>query len=288
MSTASEQASAVALPPVSRTALWVAALRAEESARDDRAFEDPWARRLAGAEYGVGAALAGPDAERPLNHLVLRTVFVDAVVRDAARQGIRQFALLGAGMDTRAYRLGLPPDAIVFEVDLPATLAYKDAVLASAGARPDCRRVTVGLAEGDPWGPALRDAGFRPGEPTLWSAEGLLLYLGRHEVAALLDTVTALSGPGSVLVLDAFPASLVEDPRLAAWVAAWREAAVPLRTFVEDPVTWAAAFGWSAAAWTAADVRAGRCPWAPAAPRRVADAFMDRGWVVRAEPIGRP
>ena len=85
------------------TARWTAAVRAIESTRDDRLFDDPWAASLAGAE---GAAWS---ANRPLDSLspmVLRIrYFDDFLQRIFQEYALKQVVLMAAGFDTRAFRL---------------------------------------------------------------------------------------------------------------------------------------------------------------------------------------
>lgn len=114
---------------VGKTALGVALVRAHESHRPDRLFDDPYAaafvaaaptrfpgrpRRLPTRAPGVGAAFAASA--------VLRTRFFDDYLRQAAATGCGQVVLLAAGLDTRAYRLAWPAGTHLFELDLPADL----------------------------------------------------------------------------------------------------------------------------------------------------------------------
>lgn len=97
-----------------------------------------------------GRALAAPAVEElgrilgPIGHdfdpVLLRTC---SAMRDRRRdRGVRELVLLGAGMDRRAFRLALPAEATVFELDQASSLAYKRRVLEALGARAVCKRVT--------------------------------------------------------------------------------------------------------------------------------------------------
>src|SRR2546429_7760348 len=112
------------MDPVSMTACWMAAVRARETARPDRLFDDPLAHVLAGPE-GVDL-MTRMEVDLPENPTIpIRTRFFDdALVRLLAGRDIGQVIVLAAGMDARAYRLGLP---IGFEGDHPALLESKDA-----------------------------------------------------------------------------------------------------------------------------------------------------------------
>src|SRR5438046_7427925 len=101
---------------VSDTARWVAAYRAEESARPDALFRDHLAARLAGEK---GAAIAKRAAPRLHSGwpLVVRTKVIDDLVLDAVADGADLVVNLAAGLDTRPYRLKLPPTLRWVEAD---------------------------------------------------------------------------------------------------------------------------------------------------------------------------
>ena len=83
------------------TAHWTAAVRAQESAREDRLFDDPWAAALAGPEGAAWIEQRPPGSTVPM---VLRTRFFDDFVqRIAIQNGIRQIVLMAAGLDTRDF-----------------------------------------------------------------------------------------------------------------------------------------------------------------------------------------
>ena len=183
------------LTGVPKTALGVAAIRARESARSDRLFNDPFA-----AAFVTAMPDAFPDhatrsetdkliGTRIALQVVVRTTFYDSYLLAAASAGIRQIVLLAAGLDTRAFRLPWPDGTTIFEVDLPETTAFKAEVLETAGAMPQCiRHVVVADLTAD-WAAALIDAGFDTAQPTAWLIEGLLVYLTHDDAARLLSTV---------------------------------------------------------------------------------------------------
>lgn len=198
---------------VGSTALMVAAQRAAETAREDALFEDPYSKILvAGAGPGVWAHMLGdgfitkvsavdPQAGAYFQHMgdcqAVRTRFFDAFFIDAATAGIRQVAILASGLDARAYRLRWPADTTVFEVDLPHVLAYKASTLTAHGAIPTARRREVPADLRSDWPTALCRAGFDSSMPTVWLAEGLLMYLPAKAQDRLFEQITELSAPGS-------------------------------------------------------------------------------------------
>jgi methyltransferase (TIGR00027 family) len=193
---------------VGRTALGVARIRAAESRRDDRLFEDPYADAFVAAapEASSPSPAAGTRAasvRRALAvHVVLRTRFFDDYLLDACATGVRQVVLLAAGLDTRSYRLTWPPGVGVFEVDLPDVLAFKEQVLRKGTSEAACERVVVPVDLRDDWVSALRSAGFDPSRETAWLVEGLLIYLAADDAARVLTALRECSADGSTLALE--------------------------------------------------------------------------------------
>ncbi|MEV0679237.1 SAM-dependent methyltransferase [Actinosynnema sp. NPDC050436] len=185
----------------------VAAARAVESSRPDRLVEDPFAEAFVRAAPTPRplptrwpddlAALTDQQVLLLLgaNYVGLRTRFFDDALADPGRQVV----LLAAGLDTRAFRLAWPAGTTAYELDQPEVPAFKDSVLT---APPRCTRVPVPVDLAGDWATPLRAAGFDPGTPTAWLAEGLLHYLDADAERALVDTVDRLSAPGSTLTVE--------------------------------------------------------------------------------------
>src|SRR3954469_17468733 len=96
------------LPNVSDTALWVAHYRAEESERPDALFRDPYAQRLAGERGRRIAEAMGATSKYTRWTLVIRTVIIDRFISEAVAGGVDTVLNLGAGLDSRPYRMALP------------------------------------------------------------------------------------------------------------------------------------------------------------------------------------
>lgn len=161
---------------------------------------------LSPAEFGDGEAEDGAmTLTRMSDNMAVRTRFFDefflAAGTDAATN-IRQAVILASGLDARAYRLDWPAGTTVFEIDQPEVIEFKSRVLAQQGAQPTADRRPVGVDLREDWPAALQAAGFDPSVPTAWSAEGLLAYLPADAQDRLLDTVTALSAPGSRFAIE--------------------------------------------------------------------------------------
>lgn len=201
------------------TAVAVAMARAMESGREDRMFHDPYAQSFVDAAKAVLGADEWPSlvawVDLFYSRGVVRTRFIDDFVCGAAAGGCTQVVLLGAGLDARAFRLPLP-DAQVFEVDTPSVFAFKDKVLADAGAQPTARRRTAVHADlREDFAARLAGSAFDPSSPTAWVAEGVLPYLTAAQAQQVITDVGRLSAPGSRLVFE-HSDKAGPDPRAAA------------------------------------------------------------------------
>jgi methyltransferase (TIGR00027 family) len=188
----------------SRTALGAAAHRAAHQSLDGgRIFADP----LAGAVLGTTAAdIFGDELDRPANRgmrafIAARSRFAEQGLAEAVARGVRQYVVLGAGLDTFAHRNPFA-DLRVFEVDHPATQGWKRRRLAEAGLAPpatltfapvDFERQT--LAAG------LAAAGFDAAAPAFFAWLGVVVYLTRPAVLETLGFIAGLPA-GSAVVFD--------------------------------------------------------------------------------------
>lgn len=199
---------------VGATATLVGAARALATRRNDPLVDDPFAEPLVRA---VGIAplcraldgevdLADSDAARLLIDVVaVRTRFFDDFFTDAGAAGLRQAVILASGLDSRAYRLPWAAGTTVFEIDQPEVVEFKSGVLTGLGASAAAEHRIIGVDLRDDWAAALRAGGFDSAAPTAWIAEGLLIYLPPDAQDTLLDTVTALSAPGSRIATEYHP-----------------------------------------------------------------------------------
>jgi methyltransferase (TIGR00027 family) len=172
---------------VSDTARWMAVYRAQETERPDPVFRDPFARALAG-EHGQRIADAMTAFGDHSWSLIARTYLFDRFVTRFVQHGVDLIVNLAAGLDTRPYRMELPPSLRWVEVDLPDILDYKESILGDA--KPVCslERVRLDLSNAD----ARRGLFDRLGRTSQRAAvltEGLLIYLMPQEVGALAEDV---------------------------------------------------------------------------------------------------
>jgi len=140
-----------------------------------------------------------------IDHVVLRTVAIDAIMSQFVSAGGAQLVILGAGLDMRAFRASGLGEVDVFEVDHPATQAGKRRRVQAL--TPRCRQlhyVSVNF-EHDDLGACLRDSGHDAGRPTLWIWEGVVEYLPLQAVQQTLATVASRSAKDSELAMTYIP-----------------------------------------------------------------------------------
>jgi len=210
----------------SSTALCVAALRALESASEAplvvdgsaaRLLPPLWSKAFAYAERSKlarAALYALPDVLSPgrLQHIALRTKVIDDFVACELALGATQLVLLGAGFDTRAYRLAAAARASVFEVDHPATQADKRArgALLSPCARAQHFIATDFEREG--FAAPLVAAGFSPAARSVVLWEGVTMYLSLAAVSRTLAQIRGLCAPETALLVTYHDASGASGP----------------------------------------------------------------------------
>jgi methyltransferase (TIGR00027 family) len=168
---------------VSDTAIWVATYRAEESERPDALFRDPLARRLSG-EKGVQISNHLVGSKYTRWNVVMRTCIIDRWIKQELANGVDLVVNLGAGLDTRPYRMQLPPELRWVEADFPHMIDFKEREL--AGERPHCRleRVRVDLSD-DAKRAAFLDDMARSAKKIFVITEGVVPYLTNEQTQAL-------------------------------------------------------------------------------------------------------
>ena len=226
----------------SRTAQGVAIRRAAHQLLDHpRVFADPLALAILGEET---ARLLKADPSRFENSprlrafVAARSRFAEEEAASAFQRGVRQLVLLGAGLDTFAYRNPFASSGLcVFEVDHPATQTWKRELLAESGiAAPSSLSFVALDFEKGSLAEALGRAGFRTDQPAFCSWLGVVPYL---TLEAAKSTLAWIGGwpAGSAVVFDyaVSPASLDPLQRAAFDALATRvaRAGEPFRLFLE-------------------------------------------------------
>jgi methyltransferase (TIGR00027 family) len=167
---------------VSDTALMVAACRALETESEDGLVDDPFAARLAG-DRGMAILRALPQPEIMRFGLGVRSRFVDDLLLETLRsERIATVLSVGCGLDTRPWRLELPPELRWIEVHFADMLDYKDGLMAGETSRCRLERLSADLNDREPRLAMYRAAGAAP---ALMITEGLLMYLPGATVEAL-------------------------------------------------------------------------------------------------------
>ena len=201
----------------SSTAAYMALFRAVESARPEegRLFTDPLAKSLLPTSLRLVADLAGlPVIGRAVPAIldlgwprtrssgVVRTRLIDTMVQEALNDGAAQLVLLGAGYDSRAYRLPLAREVTVFEVDHPATQRAKRARLGVSGTSVAHVRFVGVDFELENIADRLADAGFDERARSILVWEGVISYLSESAVDDNFELLSRICSVGSRLIFQ--------------------------------------------------------------------------------------
>lgn len=183
---------------VSDTAIWVAHYRALETQRSDALFRDPLAQRLVGERGAAIARTMGTMGRYTGWTLVMRTLIIDEYIQQGIRGGVDAVVNLGAGLDTRPYRLDLPAPFLWVEADFPHMIQYKENVLRDQAPRCRLQRVGVDLSDAAARRAFLADVAPQA-QRVLVLTEGVVPYLTEAQVAELA-------------------ADLKSQPRVGGWI----------------------------------------------------------------------
>ncbi len=203
------------MPQASRTAEYMALFRALESARgrNVRLFTDPWAKRFLNPTFRIAAVLAQfPLINSALSRFidwrwpgartsgVARTRYIDEAVTGVIDEGLSQIVILGAGFDSRAYRIPGVAKSHVFEVDHPDTSRTKQNYLRkSLGRLPGhVSYVSIDFNR-QPAAEVMRNAGLDLNRPTFFLWEGVTNYLTEHAVDTTLRYVATAAAHSRIL-----------------------------------------------------------------------------------------
>lgn len=175
---------------VSDTALWVAYYRSLEGDRAKPLFHDPYAKLLIGDRGQQIAESAKATSAHTEYNVLIRTVIIDRYIQSLVNGEVDCVLNLGAGMDTRPYRLNLPSQLKWIEVDYPNIITLKEEKLASE--KPKCQLQRVALDLNDR---AKRKSFFdevsAQSKKILVLTEGVLPYLTDEQVGTLAEDLWA-------------------------------------------------------------------------------------------------
>lgn len=193
------------------TAENVAFVRALESLKPEgeRICYDPYAVRFLSQQYLMFLEMAARDPSKtPFpgvhNSLSARVRYFDDFVKKFIDEGLEQLVILGAGYDTRAYRIeGLKDKVRVFEVDHPETQRVKMGKIKDIfGSLPNhVEYVSVDL-ENEDFGQQLIENGYGKLQKTVFIMEGLIYYLPQKTIDEMLSCIVENSGTESAIIFD--------------------------------------------------------------------------------------
>ena len=195
---------------VSDTAFWVAHYRALETKRPDALFHDPLADVLAG-DHGHKIARGMPMPFMTAWAIAIRTCIVDDYIRLALAQGVDAVLNLGAGLDTRPYRMELPESLQWIEADYPSVIEFKEERLLSERPRCQLERVKVDLANQSERRQLFASVSARV-KKLLILTEGVVPYLSIEEAASLADDLKAVD-KACFWIVDYFSPELIKFRR---------------------------------------------------------------------------
>ena len=202
----------------SRTARAAAFHRAAHQVLEHgRIFTDPLALRILGEDADAidREAEQHPTRRRMRIFIAVRTRFTEDALAAAVKRGVRQLVVLGAGLDTYAYRGTCRDRLRIFEVDHPATQAWKRQLLADAGIPlPPCLTFAPINFERETLAKGLEAAQFDPAKQSFFTSLGVVPYLTEEAVWSTLAFIANLPN-GAHVVFD------YSDPP-ASLPAEWR------------------------------------------------------------------
>ncbi|MBD3190804.1 MAG: SAM-dependent methyltransferase [Candidatus Heimdallarchaeota archaeon] len=184
------------------TARLLAYYRAQETKKETPLITDPFAAQLAG---NIEAYIEKHRYFSRMDYPVVRSYYIEQKLLTpwCHTQKKSQIVLLGAGLDTRAYRFH--PFEInnntIFEVDLPIINNYKRRILKEE--QPLCKLIRISTDLSKPnWKTQLLERGFSTDVPTFWVLEGLVYYLEREKAVSLLKIAAEISPKTSQMFAD--------------------------------------------------------------------------------------
>ena len=202
----------------SHTALRVALRRAAHQFYDapPLVLDDPIAIPILGPQYAEELGKTASKLHKPFSvalraFLIARSRYAEDTLAAAVAHGITQYVLLGAGLDTFAYRNPYP-HLHVFEVDRPATQQWKLELLDRSNIPIPSNLTYVPIDfEHETLPEQLQAAGFNPQLPTFFAWLGVVPYLSESAVFAALGFVASLPGGGEVVFDYANPPETIVD-----------------------------------------------------------------------------
>jgi methyltransferase (TIGR00027 family) len=194
----------------SLTAKKVAMMRAAHQILDSpKVFEDPIALDIIGPQDVSEIHLEKRKFKTRLHSylraiVVARSKFVEDELSVAIQRGVGQYVILGAGLDTFAYRSPYSNDGLkVFEVDHPATQEWKRQQLDAAKIPMPNNLILAPIDfENQMLADQLHEAGFKTDDPSFFSLLGVTMYLNRETMMATMNYISSSTPSGSEIIFD--------------------------------------------------------------------------------------
>lgn len=206
------------------TAEFVASHRAAESLKpeNERICYDPYAIHFLNPEtleiindpvkLKAITEMAGPIGQEMGTSLRVRVRYFDDFVKKSIEKGLEQLVILGAGYDTRAYRIEGLEKVKVFEVDHPDTQHFKTQKIKEIfGSLPNHVKYMPVDLETLTLGQCLFDNGYKSSKKTLFVMEGLIQYLSQKSVDEIFSFIARNSGKGSAVIFDYHDESVINE-----------------------------------------------------------------------------
>jgi methyltransferase (TIGR00027 family) len=184
-------------------------------ARERALIPDHWSVKALSVEYSEGFKLGPVTAVS--RAALIRTRFIDERLKEAVEGGAKQVVILGAGFDSRAYRLrDFLASTRVFEVDYPPTQEYKKQRVRDVlgGFPPNLVFAPIDFTK-DKLSVVLNKAGYRTSLRTFVIWEGVAFYIPEDAVQGTLRSLSRFLAPGSSMAVDFMTKSYIEgDPKV--------------------------------------------------------------------------
>ncbi|MBY0385402.1 SAM-dependent methyltransferase [bacterium] len=264
---------------IAKTSLLTAAMRAKETKlgeKENRLFIDPYAETLAGKEgFSILERAIAAAGDQPA--VAIRTRFIDDKLTNALKKGVTQIVILAAGMDTRAYRLPIPKNISIFEIDKKEVLDYKNQKLHNVV--PVCKRRTLPADLREEWPAQLLQIGFEKNQKTLWMVEGLLMYLQEPQALNIFKKISSLSSSQDVLLTDILSQDLLSAPHMKPQLQFLNSLGATWQFGTNEPEQWLSSLGWEATVIQTGEYVPSRWPF-PITPRNI--PHVPRGFLIEA------
>jgi methyltransferase (TIGR00027 family) len=207
------------------TARLMAYYRALELKKESPLIEDPFAERLAG---DLSSFMNSHIRYSEMDYPLVRSNYIENYLLTpwCRTQKRSQIILLGAGLDTRVYRFKpLQTNAhIVFEIDFPSIIQYKEEVLKDEKQLCSLVRLSLDLSNPD-WTKKIIESGYSINIPTFWILEGLVYYMKQEDVKSLIAESAQISTNNSQIFVD-----IMQQSR-------WVSSSDTLYSLSKDPVS---------------------------------------------------